>query len=252
MRPQVVEGVRTPAPLLVHHPLLLAYQPMKSLAGLNANLQEGLAAAQRVFSVLDIEPTVRERARREAAPVARRRDPLRARALRYRRRPGGARRHHLAVPAGRDGGAGRPVRPRQVDDPQTHSRFYDVGDGRILIDGQDLRPRHARLAARRHRAGQPGGQPVRDPVRATSPMAASMPARPRSSAAAVAAPPDGFTGRCHKATDTLVGEHGVKLSRRSAPAPLDARAMLKNAPILLLDEATSALDTESERRSRRR
>src|SRR6185437_3695209 len=56
---QVIEGLRTPGAFFSFiTALLLAYQPMKSLAGLNSNLQEGLAAAQRVFSILDIEPTI--------------------------------------------------------------------------------------------------------------------------------------------------------------------------------------------------
>ena len=59
---QVIDGARTPGAFFSFiTALLLAYQPVKSLANLNASLQEGLAAAQRVFEVLDIEPAIRDR-----------------------------------------------------------------------------------------------------------------------------------------------------------------------------------------------
>src|SRR5439155_803632 len=59
---QVISGARTPGALFSFiTALLLAYQPLKALAILNANLQEGLAAAQRVFQLLDIEPAIRDR-----------------------------------------------------------------------------------------------------------------------------------------------------------------------------------------------
>src|SRR5439155_27014843 len=59
---QVIAGARTPGALFSFiTALLLAYQPLKNLANLNASLQAGLAAAERVFDVLDIEPTIRDR-----------------------------------------------------------------------------------------------------------------------------------------------------------------------------------------------
>ena len=84
---QVIAGARTPGALFSFiTALLLAYQPMKSLANLNASLQEGLAAAQRVFEVLDVEPTIRDLPGAEAAARCRRRGPLRECAIRLRSR----------------------------------------------------------------------------------------------------------------------------------------------------------------------
>src|ERR1700745_2159400 len=58
---QVISGVRTPGALFSFiTALLLAYQPLKSLANLNASLQEGLASAQPIFEVLEFEPTIRD------------------------------------------------------------------------------------------------------------------------------------------------------------------------------------------------
>ena len=65
---QVIVGASTPGAFFSFiTALLLAYQPVKSLANLNASLQEGLAAAQRVFEVLDIEPAIRDRPGARAA-----------------------------------------------------------------------------------------------------------------------------------------------------------------------------------------
>src|SRR5438067_7086378 len=65
---QVISGARTPGALFSFiTALLLAYQPLKSLANLNASLQEGLAAAQRIFEILDIEPKIQDRA--DARPL---------------------------------------------------------------------------------------------------------------------------------------------------------------------------------------
>ncbi len=75
---QVLNGVRTPGAFFSFiAALLLAYQPLKTLAGLNANLQEGLAAAQRLFTVLDIEPAIGDRGGCRRAARHRRRDSLR-------------------------------------------------------------------------------------------------------------------------------------------------------------------------------
>ena len=76
---QVINGARTPGAFFSFiTALLLAYQPLKSLANLNASLQEGLPPAQRIFDVLDIEPAIRDLPGARPLRVSRRRDPLRA------------------------------------------------------------------------------------------------------------------------------------------------------------------------------
>ncbi len=68
---QVIGGARTPGAFFSFvTALLLAYQPLKSLANLNASLQEGLAAAQRIFQVFDVEPTIRDMPRRPTAATS--------------------------------------------------------------------------------------------------------------------------------------------------------------------------------------
>ena len=137
---QVISGVRTPGTFFSFvTALLLAYQPLKTLAGLNTSLQEGLAAAQRIFTILDIEPEIRE------APDARHLEitggEIRFEDVRFAYAGGedalsGV---TLTVPAGRTvalvgaSGAGKTTIMNLVP------RFYDVTAGAVRIDGSDLR-----------------------------------------------------------------------------------------------------------------
>ncbi len=126
-------------------------------------------------------------------------------------------------------------------------RFYDVGSGRILIDGQDIRdvtqeslrttmaivPQDISLF---HRTVLENIRYARPDAQEEDILAAAEMANCREFIEAL---PDGFA--------TMVGDRGVKLSGGQRQRLAIARALLKDAPILLLDEATSALDSESER-----
>ncbi|MGO9998800.1 MAG: ABC transporter ATP-binding protein [Acetobacteraceae bacterium] len=126
-------------------------------------------------------------------------------------------------------------------------RFYDVGSGRILIDGQDIRdvkqeslrttmaivPQDISLF---HRTVLENIRYARPDASEEDVLAAADMANCREFIEAL---PDGFA--------TMVGDRGVKLSGGQRQRLAIARALLKDAPILLLDEATSALDSESER-----
>jgi subfamily B ATP-binding cassette protein MsbA len=245
---QVIHGVRTPGTFLSFiTALLLAYQPAKSLAGLNAKLQEGLAATQRVFATLDIEPEIRDRL--GAKPLVVQGGEIRFEGVRFAYRPGkdaltGA---SLIVPAGRTvalvgpSGAGKSTILNLIP------RFYDVGAGRITIDGMDLRD--VTLASLRGAVALVSQEIslFDDTVRANIAYGRFGASEEEIVAAARTAAADEFIRALPDGYDTMVGEHGVKLSGGQRQRIAIARAMLKNAPILLLDEATSALDTESER-----
>jgi ATP-binding cassette, subfamily B, bacterial len=124
-------------------------------------------------------------------------------------------------------------------------RFYDVQDGRILIDGQDI----TRVTQESLRDAI-GVVPQDISLFHRSVMENIRYARPDASDADV--DEAAFAARCDFVQDlpegmrTLVGERGVKLSGGQRQRIAIARAFLKNAPLLLLDEATSALDSESE------
>lgn len=227
--------------------LLMAYQPIKSLASLNASIQEGLAAAQRIFDLLAIEPSIVERS-----------PPIEAPSL-----GGTVRFEHvyftydggktvlddldLDVPAGRTvalvgaSGAGKSTVLNLIP------RFYDVTDGKILVDGVDVRDMS--LATLRSRIALVSQEVMLfdDSVRANIAYGRFGATDEEIEAAAKAAAAHDFIMELPCGYDTLVGEMGVRLSGGQRQRLSIARAILKNAPILLLDEATSALDTESEK-----
>jgi ATP-binding cassette, subfamily B, bacterial MsbA len=245
---QVIAGVRTPGAFFSFvTALLLAYQPLKSLANLNASLQEGLAAAQRVFQVLDIEPTIRDRP--GARPLRVGGGEIRFDQVRFGYSPGAVALDgvSLEVPAGRTvalvgaSGAGKSTIMNLIP------RFFEVEDGSISIDGRDIRS--VTLASLRGAIALVAQEVTLfdDTLQANiayGRMGAPMADIER---AARAAGIDGFVRDLPAGYETMVGEHGVRLSGGQRQRIAIARAMLRDAPILLLDEATSALDSESER-----
>ena len=227
--------------------LLLAYEPMKRLANLNASLQEGLAGAQRLFQVLDSQPRVREAGdARELRPGP---GAIRFDDVRFSYVPGrpvldGV---TLDVPAGRTvalvgpSGAGKSTILNLVP------RFYDPDSGIVRIDGEDVR---AVTFASLNRQIALVSQEITlfdDTVRSNIAYGRAGASEADIVAAARGAAAHEFILTLPQGYDTVVGEHGVKLSGGQRQRLAIARAMLKNAPILLLDEATSALDSEAER-----
>jgi ATP-binding cassette, subfamily B, bacterial MsbA len=245
---QVIAGSRTPGAFFSFiTALLLAYQPLKSLANLNASLQEGLAAAQRIFQVFDVEPTIRELP--DARPLRVAGGEIRFDRVRFGYAPGAVAldRVSLTVPAGRTvalvgaSGAGKSTLLNLIP------RFYDVDEGSIAIDGQDVRD--VTLASLRGAVALVAQEVTLfdDTLRANIAYGRFAASVADIEAAARAAGAESFIRELPNGYDTVVGEHGVRLSGGQRQRLAIARAMLKDAPILLLDEATSALDSESER-----
>ena len=245
---QVIEGSRTPGAFFTFiTALLLAYQPLKSLANLNASLQEGLAAAQRVFEVLDIEPAIRDLA--DARPLRIDGGEIVFADVRFGYQPQAVALHDisLTVPGGSTvalvgpSGAGKSTMLNLIP------RFYDVSAGSIVIDGQNVRS--VTLASLRSSLALVAQEAslFDDTVRANIAYGRFGASQEDIEAAAAAAGADRFIAELPQGYDTLVGEHGILLSGGQRQRVAIARAMLKDAPILLLDEATSALDNESER-----
>ena len=245
---QVISGARTPGALFSFiTALLLAYQPLKSLANLNASLQEGLAAAQRIFEVVDVEPTIRDRP--GARPLRISGGEIRFDNVSFGYVPGAVAIDgiSLTIPAGRTvalvgpSGAGKSTILNLIP------RFFDVETGSIAIDGQDVRL--VTLASLRGAIALVAQEVslFDDTVRANIAYGRFGASMQEIEVAAQAAAADAFIRELPQGYDTLVGEHGIRLSGGQRQRIAIARAMLKNAPILLLDEATSALDSESER-----
>jgi len=126
-------------------------------------------------------------------------------------------------------------------------RFWDVAEGRILLDGIDVRD--LRLADLRSAIGLVPQEPALFSGTVRENIAYARPGASRDDveAAARAAHAHEFVERLPQGYDTVVGERGVKLSGGQRQRVAIARAILKNPAVLVLDEATSSLDTESER-----
>ncbi|HUK60851.1 MAG TPA: ABC transporter transmembrane domain-containing protein [Stellaceae bacterium] len=245
---QVIAGVRTPGTFFSFvTALLLAYQPMKNLAGLNVSLQEGLAGAQRIFAVLDLEPEIRDRPNAVPLRVSGGEIVFDAVHFTYANGTEALRGTNLVVPAGKTvalvgaSGSGKSTILNLIP------RFYDVGAGAVRVDGADVRD--VTLASLRGAIALVSQEITLfdDSVRANIAYGRFGASEDEIVAAAQGAAAHEFVQGLPQGYDTLVGEHGVKLSGGQRQRIAIARAMLKNAPILLLDEATAALDTESER-----
>ncbi|MBM3570572.1 MAG: ABC transporter ATP-binding protein [Alphaproteobacteria bacterium] len=245
---EVIAGRTTPGTFFSFiAALLMAFQPLRSLASMNASLQEGLAAAQRVFAQLDTVPGIRDAA--DARPLVLGGGAIRFEGVGFTYADGrrALDRIDLDVPAGKTvalvgpSGAGKSTLLNLVP------RFYDPDEGRVTIDGQDVRK--ATLASVRGAIALVSQDTTLfdDSVQANIALGRLGASADEIVAAAKAAAAHDFILGLPKGYDTVIGEGGVALSGGQRQRLAIARAVLKNAPILLLDEATSALDTEAER-----
>jgi len=245
---QVVVAERQPGSFFAFiTALLLAYEPIKRLAKLNANLQEGLAAAARVFTLLDQEPEIRDRADARALAVSGGR--IRFDGVSFAYGPGipaldGV---TLEVPAGKTAALVGPSGAGKSTIMNLIPRFYDVDDGAVTVDGQDVRS--VTLDSLRRQIALVSQEILLfdDTVRANIAYGRPEASAAELEAAAEAAGAAEFIAALPQGYDTPVGPRGSNLSGGQRQRIAIARAMLKNAPILLLDEATSSLDSESER-----
>jgi len=246
---QVIQAEKQPGSFFAFiTALLLAYEPIKRLAKLNANLQEGLAAAARVFTLLDQKPEIRDCA--DACPLAISGGRIRFDGVSFAYGPGipaldGV---TLEVPAGKTVAVVGPSGAGKTTVMNLIPRFYDVDEGAVTIDGQDVRG--VTLESLRSQIALVSQEILLfdDTVRANIAYGRPEASDAELQAATEAAGAAEFIGALPKGYDTLVGPRGGNLSGGQRQRIAIARAMLKNAPILLLDEATSSLDSESERR----
>jgi subfamily B ATP-binding cassette protein MsbA len=223
------------------------YAPVKNLAKFPATAQPGLVAAERVFEFLDTPAEIAD------APDARRLDAFKH-GIAYERvsfayRDGEPAVHDASfiVPKGTMLALVGPSGSGKSTVVDLLGRFFDVSDGRIAIDGQDIR-----CVALRDLRGLMGIVPqetvlFHDTVWANIAYGVAGATSEAVQAAARAAHAHEFVRRLPDGYDTVVGERGVELSGGQRQRIAIARALLRDPPVLILDEATSALDTESER-----
>ena len=247
---RVIDGQSTVGALMSFiAAFLLAYEPMKRLSKINAQLQSGLAASERVFELLDHPATILNRP--DAQPLAAERYDIHFHDVHFAygedSDKAALRGVTLEVPHGQTvalvgpSGAGKSTCLNLIP------RFYDVLRGSVSVGGQDIRD--VTLASLRSRIALVSQEVALFDQSIRENIAYSLPGASEEQiiAAAKAAAAHDFIVTLPEGYDTLVGEHGVKLSGGQRQRIAIARAMLRDAPILLLDEATSSLDTESER-----
>ena len=229
--------------------MVLAYAPVRKLAGANVLVQRAIAAADRVFEMLDKEHEfVHDRGRAELPAISRSLEFHNV-SFRYEGSDEPAIEHiRLTVEFGEvvalvgKSGSGKSTLMSLVP------RFHDPSEGRILIDGQDIRD--VTLTSLRAQIAIVSQETVLfdETVRANIAYGRPEASEEEIIQAARAGYAWEFIEELPEGLDTMIGENGVNLSGGQRQRLAIARALLRNPPLLILDEATSALDTESERK----
>jgi subfamily B ATP-binding cassette protein MsbA len=226
----------------------MLFAPLKRLININTVVQRGIAAASSLFEILD-QPGETDLGKKT---LARARGDVVYRGVSFRYDAGNGpalRDVSLDIPAGTtvalvgQSGSGKSTFVSLLP------RFYDLQDGAVLLDGEDVR--HYTLRDLRRQISLVSQDIVLfDDTIANNIAYGALAQAPRAAIekAAEAAYVAEFAAALPQGLDTRIGERGALLSGGQRQRIAIARALLKDAPVLILDEATSALDTESERR----
>jgi subfamily B ATP-binding cassette protein MsbA len=226
----------------------MMYGPIKKLSRVNANLQQTIAASERIFEMLDTHTEVHDRPNAPALNRLSRSVEFRQVGFAYEDDPDrfvlkGA---SFVVKAGQVAaivglsGAGKTSLVNLIP------RFYDVTAGQILVDGTDIR--HVSLQSLRAQTALVTQETVLfdDTISANIAYGSPSAGRAAIEEAARAAHAHEFIVQLPSAYDAMIGERGQRLSGGQRQRLAIARAILKDCPLLVLDEATSSLDAESE------
>jgi subfamily B ATP-binding cassette protein MsbA len=227
----------------------MAAQPTRGIGNLSARIQEGLAAAERLYAVFDEQPTITDRPGATALVVSTGEIRFEGVSFAYagNRQALAVRDFSLTIPGGKTvalvgrSGSGKSTVLNLVP------RLFDVGAGAIRIDGMDVRDVTLDSLRAQIAIVSQDVTLFDDTIRANIELGRLGASTEDIVAAATAAAAHDFILAQPQGYDTVIGDGGSRLSGGQRQRLALARAILKDAPILLLDEATSALDTESER-----
>ncbi len=242
----VVHGNSTPGTFFSFiAALLMLYEPVKRLTNINNTINQGIAGADRIFSIIDRVPDIEDKPNALELPPIHRGIDIKNVMFCYEKKPV-LKNVNLSIKAGEVvafvgmSGGGKTSLVNLIP------RFYDVNEGRVLIDGYDIRD--VSLQSLRKQIAIVTQQTIlfNDTVRNNIAYGDIQRTEEDIINAAKAANAHDFIVRLPKGYDSNIGELGTKLSGGEKQRISIARALLKNAPILILDEATSSLDTEAE------
>lgn len=229
--------------------LLMMYSPVKALGNIHNDAQQALAAAERVFELMDAA-TEKEKMDAGTAIAEGVADCIRYEDLSFRYASDEdyvLKDVNLTVKKGEvvalvgSSGSGKTTLVNLLP------RFYEPESGSITIDGTDLREFGLRSLRQMIALVTQDTILFNDTITNNIGYGKKGCTPEQVRAAAAAAHADGFIDKLPRGYDTVIGEKGVRLSGGEKQRLSIARALLKNSPVLILDEATSALDTESER-----
>jgi len=227
--------------------LFAMMDPLRKLSNVNVELQAGAASAERIFAILETPPTIVDEL--DAVKIDTFKDKIQLNDVSFKYESDDTVLKNISFEIKKgstvalvgSSGAGKSTLADLIP------RFYDVNQGAIEIDGQDIR--YVTLNSLRRLMGIVTQETIlfNDTVKANIAYGQKDVDDEKVIAAAKAANALEFIEELPKGLDTVIGEKGVKLSGGQRQRLAIARAIMKNPPILILDEATSALDTESER-----
>ena len=245
---QVLSGHSTPGTFFSFlTALIMIYEPIKNISKVNNPIQHGLAAATRVFSVLDIKPEIADKPGAVALPPVQKEIVFKDVHFSYDGVTEILKGINLTVTPGEvialvgTSGGGKTTLANLIP------RFLDVTRGNISIDGRDIR--EVTLKSLRGQIAMVTQQTIlfNDTVRNNIAYGDLEKSEEELAAVARASHALDFINELPEGFETIIGESGARLSGGQQQRISIARALAKDAPILILDEATSALDAESER-----
>jgi len=227
--------------------MMLAYQPIRSLATINMMFYQGATGAERVFKVLDTEPDIKEIENHPNLKINTGNIEFKNVSFTYPKTDAEAVKNiNISIKGGTTAalvghsGAGKSTIVNLIP------RFYDPKEGSIQIDGQIIN--EVSLASLRKKISMVSQDTILfdDTVRANIAYAKLDASEDEIKKACDFAAASDFIKDLPKSYETLIGENGIRLSGGQKQRISIARAVLKNSPIILLDEATSSLDSDSE------
>ena len=226
--------------------LMLAYAPVRALAGINVGLNEGLAAARRIYALIDKEDKILEDKSLPILQISSGNIIFQNVNFSYSDNSVILNNVNININGSSktgiigESGSGKSTILNLIP------RFFDLTEGKILIDKQEIN--NVRLSSLRKAISIVSQDTILfdDTIKKNIAYAKKNATDDEIYKASKLAGIDNFVNSLENGYETLVGENGVKLSGGQKQRISVARAFLKNAPIILLDEATSSLDSDSE------